>query len=195
MNSPIQWFFSTVGPQRRDHAQPTEIGNAQPQSTGPMARPSLAAALLRAIRTIRGISRRTHLSHKACRRHTQVTIIPIPRTNRRTRHAGAGYPPFPTDGTTHGPTFLRTIVYSVPLLHVSPRRWHEHGGHSSVGRASDCGSEGRAFEPRWPPQEPLPMRRGFSIGAIHRRPQRLPPTPDRPDGPHGPRPSSRSARR
>ena len=26
-----------------------------------------------------------------------------------------------------------------------------HGGYSSVGRASDCGSEGRAFEPRYPP--------------------------------------------
>ena len=31
---------------------------------------------------------------------------------------------------------------------------NKHGGHSSVGRASDCGSEGRGFEPRWPPQCP-----------------------------------------
>ncbi len=28
----------------------------------------------------------------------------------------------------------------------------QHGGHSSVGRASDCGSECRGFEPHSPPQ-------------------------------------------
>jgi hypothetical protein len=26
-----------------------------------------------------------------------------------------------------------------------------YGGHSSVGRASDCGSECRGFDPHWPP--------------------------------------------
>ena len=28
----------------------------------------------------------------------------------------------------------------------------QHGGHSSVGRASDCGSECRGFEPHSPPK-------------------------------------------
>ena len=36
-------------------------------------------------------------------------------------------------------------------LRETVRRSHEHGGYSSVGRASDCGSEGRAFKPRYPP--------------------------------------------
>ena len=38
-------------------------------------------------------------------------------------------------------------VYSVHLLPGSSRNRCD-GGYSSVGRASDCGSEGRAFEPR-----------------------------------------------
>ena len=29
----------------------------------------------------------------------------------------------------------------------------EHGGYSSVGRASDCGSECRGFEPHYPPKK------------------------------------------
>ena len=31
----------------------------------------------------------------------------------------------------------------------------QHGGHSSVGRASDCGSECRGFEPHSPPPDIL----------------------------------------
>ena len=29
------------------------------------------------------------------------------------------------------------------------------GGHSSIGRALECGSKGRGFDPRWPPHLPL----------------------------------------
>lgn len=39
-----------------------------------------------------------------------------------------------------------------------------HGGCSSVGRASDCGSEGRGFKPRHPPQATKVSGRG-AIGS------------------------------
>ena len=37
--------------------------------------------------------------------------------------------------------------------------FEQHGGHSSVGRASDCGSECRGFEPHSPPRSVLPTER------------------------------------
>ncbi len=46
-----------------------------------MARSSLAAALLRAIQPIRRIPQRARLSHKACRWHTQETILPAATDN------------------------------------------------------------------------------------------------------------------
>ena len=36
-----------------------------------------------------------------------------------------------------------------------------HGDHSSVGRASDCGSECRGFEPHWSPQKTVDMDKDF----------------------------------
>lgn len=41
-------------------------------------------------------------------------------------------------------------MYSIPLLcdSICFDSFRAHGGYSSVGRASDCGSEGRAFKPR-----------------------------------------------
>lgn len=45
------------------------------------------------------------------------------------------------------PGFWGTLVYSFHLLRDA-QQTRTHGGYSSVGRASDCGSEGRAFEPR-----------------------------------------------
>ena len=52
----------------------------------------------------------------------------------------------------YGPHFTgvpcHAIVYSF-ICCIDPRRGSiHHGGYSSVGRAPDCGSGGRAFEPR-----------------------------------------------
>ena len=41
---------------------------------------------------------------------------------------------------------------AVPL-HPLLKNQSEHGGLSSVGRASDCGSECRGFEPHIPPEK------------------------------------------
>ena len=64
-------------------------------------------------------------------------------------------PRFPSCGTgaTRRIRVVGKILYSIHLLCESGRPDDTHGGYSSVGRAADCGSAGRAFEPRYPPQQ------------------------------------------
>ncbi len=64
-------------------------------------------------------------------------------------------PRFPSCGTgaTRRIRIVGKILYSIHLLCESGRPDDTHGGYSSVGRAADCGSAGRAFEPRYPPQQ------------------------------------------
>lgn len=64
-------------------------------------------------------------------------------------------PRFPPcgSGATRRIRVVGKILYSIHLLCESGRPDDTHGGYSSVGRAADCGSAGRAFEPRYPPQQ------------------------------------------
>ena len=79
MNSPIQWFLLSSCDRRTAHTLRHRIVK-QPQSTGPMARSSLTAALLRVIRTSSGISQSARLLHKACHWHTRIISIRSCRT-------------------------------------------------------------------------------------------------------------------
>ena len=79
MNSPIQWFLLSSCDRRTAHTSRHRIVK-QPQSTGPMARSSLTAALLRVIRTSSGVSQSARLLHKACHWHTRITSIRSCRT-------------------------------------------------------------------------------------------------------------------
>lgn len=66
--------------------------------------------------------------------------------------------------TTRREAVVLDIVYSLSLLCETENFSDStpHGGYSSAGRASDCGSEGRAFEPRYPPHQPR-VRPGFVV--------------------------------
>ncbi len=88
-------------------------------------------------------------------------------------------PPTPTRSVSTiarhaGRTWWPGFVYSFHSL-LAVTYCEHHGGYSSVGRASDCGSEGRAFEPRYPPpHKPAGFRRAcYVLQAGHvRRPVR-----------------------
>ena len=64
---------------------------------------------------------------------------------------------------------LHPLLEKCPIfnLQFAMRTQFAHGGHSSVGRASDCGSECRGFEPHSPPQKRV-IRLSFFV-FIHAR--------------------------
>ena len=62
---------------------------------------------------------------------------------------------------------MHPLLEKCPIfnLQFAMRTQFAHGGHSSVGRASDCGSECRGFEPHSPPPDILRDVFFFCIAA------------------------------
>ena len=79
-----------------------------------MARPSLTAALLRVMQSSSGISQPARLSHKACRWHTRITSIRIPKQIAK----GVAPNPFES-GATHSGRRFPLLCYALPYAHFS----------------------------------------------------------------------------
>lgn len=69
-------------------------------------------------------------------------------------------------------SFYYSLLSRLALILVVCWLGKGDGGHSSVGRASDCGSECRGFDPHWPPHQPsLFLLCKKSLRLASRRPQ------------------------
>lgn len=85
-----------------------------------MAHPSLTVALLRVMQSSSGISQPARLSHKACRWHTRIISIRIPKTFQ---HAvsqiakGMAPDPFESGAIHSGRRF--PLCYALPYAHSS----------------------------------------------------------------------------
>ena len=86
-----------------------------------MARPSLTAALLRVMQSSSGISQPARLSHKACRWHTRITSIRIPKTfQHAVSQIAKGVAPNPFEsGATHSGRRFPLLCYALPYAHSS----------------------------------------------------------------------------
>lgn len=86
-----------------------------------MAHPSLTAALLRVMQSSSGISQPTRLSHKACRWHTRVTSIRIPKTfQHAVSQIAKGVAPNPFEsGATHSGRRFPLLCHALPYAHFS----------------------------------------------------------------------------
>ena len=84
-----------------------------------MAHPSLTAALLRVMQSSSGISQPARLSHKACRWHTRVTSIRIPKTfQHAVSQIAKGVAPNPFEsGATHSGRRFPLLCYALPYAH------------------------------------------------------------------------------
>ena len=74
----------------------------------------------------------------------------MPRPHRGRSNRSNGRPP---DGAGRTCRRRRTGTLRAPTLPARPVERVAHGGLSSIGRASDCGSEGYGFKPRRPPHQ------------------------------------------
>lgn len=86
-----------------------------------MAHPSLTAALLRVMQSSSGISQPARLSHKACRWHTRITSIRIPKTfQHAVSQIAKGVAPNPFEsGATHSGRRFPLLCYALPYAHFS----------------------------------------------------------------------------
>lgn len=86
-----------------------------------MAHPSLTAALLRVMQSSSGISQPARLSHKACRWHTRIISIRIPKTfQHAVSQIAKGVAPNPFEsGATHSGRRFPLLCYALPYAHFS----------------------------------------------------------------------------
>lgn len=82
---------------------------------------SLTAALLRVMQSSSGISQPARLSHKACRWHTRVISIRIPKTfQHAVSQIAKGVAPNPFEsGATHSGRRFPLLCYALPYAHFS----------------------------------------------------------------------------
>ena len=103
------------------------------------------------------------------------------RTTRRSRGpsradpGGGRSPPRPTESAACPVLPHRRLAYTPPVPRAGPGRAarSDRGGLSSIGRASDCGSEGCGFKPRRPPHRLIDWRKpihGFVPSRVSLRP-------------------------
>ena len=86
-----------------------------------MAHPSLTAALLRVMQSSSGISQPARLLHKACRWHTRIISIRIPKTfQHAVSQIAKGVAPNPFEsGATHSGRRFPLLCYALPYAHFS----------------------------------------------------------------------------
>ena len=86
-----------------------------------MAHPSLTVALLRVMQSSSGISQPARLSHKACRWHTQIISIRIPKTfQHAVSQIAKGMAPDPFEsGAIHSGRRFPLLCYALPYAHSS----------------------------------------------------------------------------
>lgn len=86
-----------------------------------MAHPSLTVALLRVMQSSSGISQPARLSHKACRWHTRIISIRIPKTfQHAVSQIAKGMAPDPFEsGAIHSGRRFPLLCYAPPYAHSS----------------------------------------------------------------------------
>ena len=86
-----------------------------------MAHPSLTVALLRVMQSSSGISQPARLSHKACRWHTRIISIRIPKTfQHAVSQIAKGMAPDPFEsGAIHSGRRFPLLCHAPPCAHSS----------------------------------------------------------------------------